>query len=214
MLPCHDFGLTDYATIWDEQKRRVADRVAGTGEDVVLIGQHPHVITLGRGTHAENLLAPGVPVVEIERGGDVTYHGPGQLIAYPILLMPKTHRDLHRYLRLLEEAIIRTVGSFGVTGHRNPGWTGVWVTEPATGTPRKIASIGVAVKQWVTYHGIALNVTTDLSYFNQINPCGLESAVMTNLDQLTDPCPSMETVKQAFCRSLSDVLTEDGWPIP
>ncbi len=174
-----DFGLTEYQTVYDQQLACVAERIRGDIPDTLLLGQHPPVITLGRGTHEENLLATqAIPVVPIERGGDVTYHGPGQLVGYPILQLNEGERDLHRYLRNLEEVLILVLERFGVEGRRNPGWTGVWVGD------QKIASIGVAVRKWVTYHGFALNVTTDLSHFQSINPCGLSSSVMTSLQVL------------------------------
>lgn len=197
-----DFGLTDYEAIWALQKQRVQQRLAGDIPDTLLIGEHPPVITLGRGAHRENLLNPTIPVLEIERGGDVTYHGPGQLIAYPIFLLPEGQRDLHQYLRTLEEAIIQTLGEFGLEGHRNPGWTGAWVKAAPSGQLLKIASIGVAVKKWVTYHGIALNVNTNLAHFRQINPCGLESQVMTSMEaQLSKPVP-IDCVKHSLIQQL------------
>ena len=115
-------------------------------------------------------------------GGDVTYHGPGQLVAYPILQLREGERDLHRFLRNLEEAVIATCGAFGVDAGREPGKTGVWL-DGASGTRKKICSIGVACRRWVTFHGLALNVSTDLSYFFRINPCGFESSVMTSITE-------------------------------
>ena len=137
------------------------------------------MITLGRRQSATaNVLAPGdIPMFEIERGGDVTYHGPGQLVGYPIFKLDGDERDLHAYLRSLEEALIGVCADVGLAGRRNPGWTGVWIGE------RKVASIGIAVRRWVTMHGFALNVATDLSRFAAINPCGLDAAVMTSLSR-------------------------------
>lgn len=199
-----DFGLTDYGTVYAEQKRLVEERLADRIPDTLLIGEHPHVITTGRGTQPQNLLNPTIPVVEIERGGDVTYHGPGQLIAYPILKMAEEERDLHKYLRRLEEVLILTLETFDITGFRREGLTGIWVTD-SDGRDRKIASIGVAVKKWVTYHGIAFNVSTDLAYFRQINPCGLESGVMTSLEALTEEPFPMTSVKAAFVQAFPSV---------
>lgn len=149
--------------------------------DTLFLVEHPHVITLGRAQKAwANVLAPGdVEVIAIERGGDATYHGPGQLVAYPVLLLREGERDLHRFLRNIEEGIIRTLARYGVHAGREPGATGVWIDG------RKLASIGIACRRWVIFHGLALNVTTDLSYFQRINPCGFQSGVMTSMAQET-----------------------------
>jgi len=176
------------------QRELVAARQRDEVPDTLILVEHPHVITLGRGSHRENLLAVGdVPTFEIERGGDVTYHGPGQLVGYPIFLLRPDERDLHQYLRNLEEALLRTVADFGIAGDRNPGWTGVWTAEPEP--RRKLASIGVAVKRWVTMHGFALNVSTDLARFAAINPCGLEATVMASLASLLGRPVDMDAVK-------------------
>src|SRR5215470_5913554 len=162
-----DLGTEPFRETWARQRALV---------------EHPHVFTLGRRREAEaNVLMPGdVEVVGIERGGDVTYHGPGQIVAYPIVLLGDGERDLHRYLRNLEEAVITTCARSGLTCDREPGKTGVWLTTP-TGMRRKICSMGIACRKWVTFHGLALNVTTDLSYFARINPCGFQSEVMTSV---------------------------------
>jgi lipoyl(octanoyl) transferase len=172
-------GRREYGEVWQQQRELVAARQRDEIPDTLVLVEHPDVITLGRGTNKDNVLRPeGMPIFEIERGGDVTYHGPGQLVGYPIFLLRPHERDLHRYLRDLEEAMIRAVGDVGVPAGRQPGWTGVWTEEPP---PRKLASIGVAVKKWVTLHGFALNVSTDLSRFGAINPCGLEASVMSSV---------------------------------
>ena len=167
-------------------QRSLAHRmVAGEiSTDLLLLVEHPPVITMGRGFKAEHLPTPrefldarGVEVFEAERGGDVTFHGPGQLVGYPILDLKHHRLDLHWYLRQLEAALIAVLEDLGVTGERSPGYTGVW-----TGG-RKIASIGVHVKQWVTWHGFALNVLTDLSYFDLIVPCGIAGVEMTSLQK-------------------------------
>jgi len=143
---------------------------------------------------------------EIERGGDVTYHGPGQLVGYPILLLRQHERDLHVYLRNLEEMLLRTVGAFGITGFRNPGWTGVWTETPGGGPPRKLASIGVAVKRWVTLHGFALNVSTDLARFSAINPCGLDHTVMGSISSVLGQDVGIDAVKGHVSRHFADVF--------
>lgn len=205
-MSIQDFKLADYETIWPLQKDLVQQRLAGEIPDTLLIGEHFPVITLGRGSHAENLLNPNIPVIEIERGGDVTYHGPGQLVAYPIFQLPEGRRDLHRFLRELEEVIILTLKEFGLEGERNEGWTGVWVRKPDSDQLLKIASIGVAVKKWVTYHGLALNVHPNLSHFQQINPCGLESQVMTSMKELLGKDISLDAVKSALVKNFQHVF--------
>ena len=180
-----DLGTLPYREVWARQLELVEARQQGRAPDTLIVVEHPHVFTLGRRRDAQqNVLAPGdVEVVEIERGGDVTYHGPGQLVAYPIVLLEGDRRDLHKFLRDLEEAVIRTCARVGLTADREPGKTGVW-TGPA-GARKKLCSIGIACRKWVTFHGLALNVTTDLGYFTRINPCGFEPSVMTSLaDQL------------------------------
>src|SRR5207248_5996835 len=154
-------------------------------EDLLLLLEHPPVVTLGRtapGGGAHVLRPEGVDVVEVERGGDVTFHGPGQLVGYPILDLrgPPYRQDLHWYLRTLEEALIAALAELGMPAERRAGYTGVW-----TGGGRKIASIGVHVKQWVTWHGFALNVTTDLSEFERIVPCGISGVEMTSVERET-----------------------------
>jgi len=183
MVPWHvlDLGTSSYREVWAKQLALVEARQRGEVPDTLIIVEHPHVFTLGRRREAQqNVLAPGdVEVVEIERGGDVTYHGPGQIVAYPILLLEDGERDLHKFLRNLEEAVIQTCARVGLVADREPGKTGVWTTTPAG--RKKLCSMGIACRKWVTFHGLALNVTTDLSYFARINPCGFEATVMTSL---------------------------------
>jgi lipoyl(octanoyl) transferase len=172
-----DLGRREYGEVWKLQQELVAERQRDAVEDTLVLVEHPDVITLGRRQSSQaNVVAPGdIPIFEIERGGDVTYHGPGQLVGYPIFKLDDAERDLHVYLRNLEEALIGVCGDLGLVGRRNPGWTGVWIGE------RKVASLGIAVRKWVTMHGFALNVSTDLTRFSAINPCGLDAAVMTSL---------------------------------
>jgi lipoate-protein ligase B len=198
-----DLGTREFGEVWAHQRELVAARQRGEIPDTLLLVEHPHVITAGRSAHKENLLATdGIPLFEIERGGDVTYHGPGQLVGYPIFLLRDDERDLHVYLRNLEEAIIRACAGFGLAGERKSGWTGVWTA----GGARKLASIGVAVKRWVTMHGFALNVSTDLGRFAAINPCGLDAAVMGSMsDELGRPV-AVAAVKDAVRASFADVF--------
>ena len=182
-LEVRDLGRQPYARALELQRELRRRRTEGElTHDVLLLTEHPPVVTLGRGTRATSLpLAPvllerrGAEVFEVERGGDVTFHGPGQLVGYPIVDLSGHRRDLHWYLRRLEDVVIAAVERLGVPAGRTPGLTGVWTAG------RKIASIGIHVKQWVTLHGFALNVTTDLSWFDLIVPCGIEQVVMTSL---------------------------------
>ena len=180
-----DLGTRDYADVWAMQLELVKQRQRDEIPDTLLFVEHPHVITAGRSAKRDNLIDLGdTPLFEIERGGDVTYHGPGQIVAYPIVLLGEGERDLHRYLRNLEEGVIATCARFGLASDREPGKTGVWLTTP-TGMRRKLCSMGIACRKWVTFHGLALNVTSDLGYFRRINPCGFEASVMTSMaDQL------------------------------
>ena len=178
-------GLVPYADALELQRRVARARIAGeVSEDVLLLVEHPPVITLGRSAKAGHLLASpellsarGVELFEVERGGDVTFHGPGQLVGYPIVDLKQHKRDLHWYLRQVEQALIDALGVLGLPAERNPGLTGVWTSG------RKIASIGVHARDWVTWHGFALNVTTDLRYFDLMVPCGIQAVTMTSLDR-------------------------------
>jgi len=173
-----NLGRLDYGSALGVQQRLVEERKQGKAGDHLLLVEHPHVITLGRNGHLENLLASdevleraGVSFYPTDRGGDITYHGPGQLVGYPIVDLREWHRDVGAYVRALEQAIIDTVADYGITAGRIPKLTGVWVGE------RKLAAIGVHISRWVTSHGFALNVTTDLNYFHYIVPCGLTKPV-------------------------------------
>jgi lipoyl(octanoyl) transferase len=170
-------GRIPYRDALEWQRSLADDRIHGRlPHDVLLLLEHDPVVTLGRTARATHVLRPaGIDVVEVERGGDVTFHGPGQLVGYPILDLNGYRPDLHWYLRTLEHALIVALGELGIQAERNPGLTGVWTRG------RKIASIGIHVKQWVTWHGFALNVTTDLAAFDRIVPCGIPGVVMTSV---------------------------------
>ena len=200
-----DLGRREYGETWKLQQELVAQRQRGEVADTLVLVEHPEVITLGRRQSSQaNVIAPGdIPVFEIERGGDVTYHGPGQLVGYPILALDGDERDLHAYLRNLEEALIGVCADVGLTGARKAGWTGVWIGE------RKVASIGIAVRKWVTMHGFALNVATDLSRFAAINPCGLDAAVMTSLSREHGRVLALADVKPLVIARLARVLARD-----
>ena len=176
-------GRTSYAEALELQRSLARDRIAGViSQDVLLLVEHPPVVTLGRSSKGKHMLASpeflaskGVELFEVERGGDVTFHGPGQLVGYPIIDLKRHKQDLHWYLRQLERMLIEVLASYGITAEQSKGLTGVW-----TGG-RKIASIGVHARDWVTWHGFALNVTTDLSYFDLIVPCGIDGVQMTSM---------------------------------
>ena len=172
-------GTVPYRDGLEWQRRLADDRIAGRlSHDVLLLVEHPPVVTLGRNSHTSHLLkSDGIDVFEVERGGDVTFHGPGQLVGYPILDLGTYKKDLHWYLRMLEHALIDALGLLAIPAERNPGFTGVWTRG------RKIASIGIHVKQWVTWHGFALNVTTDLAHFDRIVPCGIRGVEMTSVQR-------------------------------
>jgi lipoyl(octanoyl) transferase len=176
-------GTVPYEDALTWQRQLAEDRIAGRlSHDVLLLLEHPPVVTLGRNSHAAHLLrTQDIEVFEVERGGDVTFHGPGQLVGYPILDLRAYKQDLHWYLRTLEQALIESLGILAIPAERNPGLTGVWTRRGG----RKIASIGIHVKQWVTWHGFALNVTTDLTHFDRIVPCGIQGVEMTSVERET-----------------------------
>ena len=198
-----ELGRTAYAPVHELQRRIVNARARDEIRDVFLVTEHDPVLTLGRGTHAANVLVDDIETVEVERGGDVTYHGPGQVVVYPIVKLEGDERDLHQWLRNLEEVILVTLSAFGIEGRREPGKTGVWIAH------RKIASIGVAVSRWVTYHGLSLNVTTSLAEFERIRPCGLDSRVMTSLEREAQRPISLEDVIGALAASCARVLERE-----
>lgn len=176
-------GRVPYGEALELQRSIARDRISGAiSQDVLLLMEHPPVVTLGRSSKEKNLTASpeflqsrGVELFEVERGGDVTFHGPGQLVGYPIIDLKRHRQDLHWYLRSIEQALINSLADYGIPGERNTSYTGVWTRG------KKIASIGVHARDWVTWHGFALNVTTELSYFNLIVPCGIDGVVMTSI---------------------------------
>jgi len=193
-----ELGRIDYGKALELQQQLIASRKLGTTPDHLLLLEHPHVITLGRNGRVENLLASnevlgraGISFHPTDRGGDVTYHGPGQLVGYPILDLREWKRDVGAYVRAIEQTIIDTLAEYGIAAGRIPKLTGVWVGE------RKIAAIGVHISRWVTSHGFALNVNTDLSYFQYIVPCGLTKPV-TSMAQL-----GVRTTAQEVARRLA-----------
>ena len=207
-------GTLPYAEALELQRAFARARIAGTiAEDVLLLVQHPPVFTLGRSTKASSLPLPaealrarGVEVHEIERGGDVTFHGPGQLVGYPIVDLKRHRKDLHWYLRQVEEALIQGIAPFGLAGTRSAGYTGVWVG-PESAPTRKLASIGVHARDWVTWHGFALNVTTEpLRYFDLIVPCGIAGVDMTSVSRELGREVTVDAVAREVSRAFGRVF--------
>jgi len=201
-------GRVRYAAALEEQERLVAARRRDACPDTLLLLEHPPVITFGRRSDPRNVLLDrdeldrrGIELHETGRGGDVTFHGPGQLVGYPVVRLPRERRDAHRYLRDLEQALIRTAAGYGLTARRQPGWTGVWVGEA------KLAAIGVRLSTgWITSHGFALNVSTDLTYFETIVPCGISERGVTSLAELLDGPPALDEVAGRVAADLAAVL--------
>jgi lipoyl(octanoyl) transferase len=203
-----DWGVVDYAAALDRQRALVDQRIAGQIDDTLVFTEHPPVYTLGaRPGSAEHLVwddaaraAAGIALHASNRGGDITYHGPGQVVGYPIISL-QTSRDLHRYLRLLEEVLLRTVARLGVAAVRRAGKTGIWIED------RKLAAIGVAVRQWVTYHGFALNVDPELAHFDGIVPCGITDGSVTSLRRECGACPTNGEVKALLALEFRAIMT-------
>ena len=202
-----NLGLTDYQSAWDLQRNLFDLRARGRIDDVLLLTEHNHVYTLGKSSDENHLLASrrelqerGAQVFHTDRGGDVTYHGPGQLVGYPILDLAGYRPDIHRYLRDIEKVVIRTLGEFGILGRRDQQFTGVWVGND------KIAAIGVKVSRWITMHGFALNVNTDLSYFDRIIPCGIFHKGVTSMERTLGRNVSLGDVASVAAREFAHVF--------
>lgn len=202
-----DLGQKDYKEVWDIQKviheKRVQDKLCNT----LLLVEHPPVITMGKsGKNTNLLLSPqvleqkGIAYYEIERGGDVTYHGPGQLVGYPLFNVKKGLAGIRPFVNKMEDAIIQTLAKFGISGEKREKMIGVWAKE------KKICSIGIAVKRWVSFHGFALNVNTNLDHFNLIVPCGLKNVTMTSMQEILQGEVSMDKVKQSIIDNYASVF--------
>lgn len=200
VLEVRRLGRMPYAEAHALQQELVDARSRGTQGDVLLLLEHEPVITVGRGADAGAVRVPGLEVVAVERGGEATYHGPGQLVAYPILLLAEDRRDLHRYLRDLEQVVIQVLAELEIPAERRPGLTGVWVGG------RKICSIGVAVRRWVTWHGLALNLTTGSATFAGFRPCGLDPEVMTCVAEHTELPPARLLFEVLLVKHLCQVF--------
>lgn len=193
-----DLGFLDYDAAHEEQERTLGERIRESSPDTLLLVEHPAVITLGRGSHASNVIDAGsIPVVRVERGGDVTLHAPGQLVGYLVRRLVDGPRGLRPHLRLIEDSLAEVALTFNIHAGRKSGATGLWIEG------RKLASIGIACRQQVTWHGFALNVSTDLSLFRSINPCGFDASVMTSFARELPVPPSMDSVKDAVVRAFS-----------
>jgi lipoyl(octanoyl) transferase len=202
-----------YSAAWDLQHRLFAARRRKERKDILLLLEHDPVYTIGRAGSRSNILVSGdtladagIRVFEVDRGGDITFHGPGQLVGYPILDLAGHGKDLHQYVRRIEEVLIRTIGGFGIRGWREEGLTGVW-TEKG-----KIAAIGVGVKGWITMHGFSLNVAPDMNYFKMINPCGITDRPVASMRDF-GASAGMDDVKQALIRCFSDVFAVKIIPV-
>ncbi len=197
-----NLGSMDYLAALALQEKLVERKQRESSPDILLFVEHPHVYTLGRGGDEANVLsAQDVPVHRTSRGGDVTYHGPGQLVVYPIVdLRSKLRKDVHRYVRNLEMSAIRTLADYGLVSTRRPPYTGIWIDN------RKIAAIGVAVRRCIAYHGLALNVNTDLSYFQRIIPCGLAWAEVTSMAKELGQNRSVAEVRAKFLRHFAEIF--------
>ncbi|MEM0118523.1 MAG: lipoyl(octanoyl) transferase LipB [Conexivisphaerales archaeon] len=199
-----DLGMIDYGKALEMQRGLVKSLTMNENIDreILLLLEHPHVITLGRSTTTQNFREQPIPVYQVERGGDATYHGPGQLVGYPIFHL-RDH-DVKRLVNGIEEVLIRSVKHFGIVAERKEGHRGVWVS--INGNKKKLASIGIAVSNWVTYHGFALNVNTDLSYFGLINPCGLPSEMLTSMERILGKKTDMQEVKKRVIEEFGTVF--------
>jgi lipoyl(octanoyl) transferase len=217
-LQVRRLGTVPYGQALELQRALVEDRKAGRIPDTLLLLQHPHVLTVGvkKGGRANIIAAPealashGVEIFETGRGGDVTYHGPGQLVGYPIINLDPDRRDVHRYVRDLEELMIRVCADYGIAAGRVKGFSGTWVGPaagaPATGPERKIGAIGVRISRWITSHGFAFNVTSDLDFFKLIVPCGISDRGVTSLAALTGAAPAMGDVEERFIQHFAAVF--------
>lgn len=225
-ITVQDLGLIDYQAAWDLQAqlfrkaidRKLANRKLTDGEKApiqhhLLFCEHPPVYTLGKSGKMHNLLLDdqglqhhGIQFIKTNRGGDITFHGPGQVVGYPILDLHQFFTDIHRYLRNIEEVIIRTLAEYGLTGDRLEGATGVWLDPQDPQKARKICAMGVRCSRWVTMHGFALNVNTDLSYFNHIIPCGIDDKAVTSLQQELGEPIDREEVMGKLSRHMEEVF--------
>lgn len=202
-----DLGLIDYGRALGMQRSLVKMRASGFARDTIITVEHPPVITVGKDGHAENFASLDVEPFQVERGGDVTYHGPGQLVVYFIFNLTRRGRDLHRFMDDVQRGIITTLAYYGIESSKGTENTGVWVDE------YKIASIGVAVKKWISFHGAAININTNLADFEQINPCGLQPDVMTSAQKLLGNRLDLRAVADRLVANYCDVFETQFTPV-
>jgi len=197
-----DLGFKDYLTTLNLQRKLVDQRIEGKIKDCLILVEHDHVFTLGKRGNLNNILVKdnSIPIYQVERGGDVTYHGKGQIVGYPIISLQERNLDIGSYIRSLEEVILRTLKAFNIEGYRLQGHPGVWYDG------KKLCSIGLALKKWVSYHGFALNVNTDLRYFQLIRPCGLEGDKITSMKVILRRDIDMNLVKDKIISSFEEVF--------
>jgi lipoyl(octanoyl) transferase len=224
-----DLGLIDYKQAWDYQENLFGSVIEGkkannaTFDGYLLFCEHPHVYTLGKSGSEDHLLVKGEALEQknatfykINRGGDITYHGPGQVVGYPILDLDRFFTDIHKYLRFLEEIIILTLQEYGISSGRIDGLTGVWIDHEDPARARKICAMGVRTSRWVTMHGFAFNVNTDLSYFGNIVPCGITDKAVTSMNKELGHDIDVEEVKEKirkyFCKLFETILVEEDVP--
>lgn len=202
-----DLGIIDYKEAWDLQQEIHKKRFSGEVEDFLFLLEHPNTYTLGKTAHKENLIGSEdylkknqISIYDIDRGGDITYHGPGQIVGYPIIDLNNWYKDTHKYLRALEEVIIKTCRDYSLNSERNSKHTGVWIGD------RKIAAIGIKVSRWVTMHGFAFNVNTDLNLFNGIIPCGIQDKSVTSMKQELNREVSIQEVKEKLLKNFTELF--------
>lgn len=224
-----NLGFKNYQQTYKIQKELVKKRHEGKISDTLILVEHPPVFTIGKSGSKKNILAPfkkikqeGIEIIEVDRGGDITYHGPGQIVGYPIIDLKNYGKDIHLYLRMLEEVLIKLLDDFDIKAERIKGMTGVWVYPVRNKAPKatasdeyrrisngkKIASIGIGVSKWITYHGFALNIAPDMGHFAMINPCGLGKGVTSMKEQLDSKCPPQNKIEEKLVESFTEVFSK------
>ncbi|HEY5692282.1 MAG TPA: lipoyl(octanoyl) transferase LipB [Cyclobacteriaceae bacterium] len=221
-----DLGLIDYSAAWKyqtelferilevkKQNRDLADQEQASTSNYLIFCEHPHVFTLGKSGEEKNLLLPkdklesiGATYHHINRGGDITYHGPGQIVVYPVIDLVNFFTDIHKYMRLLEEAVIQTLSEYGIESGRIKGLTGVWIDHNNQETCRKIAALGVKTSRWVTLHGMAFNVNTNLDYFKYIVPCGIDDKAVTSMEKELGNSQDLARIKSILLKKISSIF--------